>query len=92
MEGWIAQELVKAIRDRNEIEKQKLTFDKEMFEFNKQLNIDATKANTDMATILASYSDMVRKMNENIEKLFQNDMYFKQEIEKLREQKGIPGE
>ncbi len=92
MEDWIAQELVKAIKDRNKIEKQKLAFDKEMFEFNKQLNIDVTKANTDMATTLASYSDMVRKMNESIEKLFQNDMYFKQEIDKLKEQKGIPEE
>ncbi len=92
MDNFFARKLVEAIEDRNKIEKQKLAFDKEMFEFNKQLNIDATKANTDMATTLASYYDMVRKMNENMEKLFQNDMYFKQEIEKLREQKGISGE
>ena len=77
-------DLVKAISDRNKIEEEKVKLDREIFEFNKQLNIDSVKANTDMASTLASFTDMVRKMNENIEKLANNDVYLKQEIDNLK--------
>lgn len=58
METWCATDLVKALRERNQIERARLEFDKEMFEFNKQLNLDTVKANTDMANTLEKYSSM----------------------------------
>ena len=84
MNDCYAIDLVKAIRDRNRIEEKKIELDREIFEFNKQLNIDSVKANTDMAATLASFADMVRKMNENIEKLANNDAYLKQELDNLK--------
>ena len=84
MDAYYAQDLTRAIRERNKIEEEKVKLDREIFEFNKQLNIDSVKANTDMAATLASFADMVRKINENIEKLANNDAYLKQEIDNLK--------
>ena len=84
MDVYETQDLIRAIRERNKIEEEKVKLDREIFEFNKQLNIDSVKANTDMASTLASFTDMVRKMNENIEKLANNDVYLKQEIDNLK--------
>ena len=84
MDAYYAQDLTRAIRERNKIEEEKVKLDREIFEFNKQLNIDSVKANTDMASTLASFTAMVRKMNENIEKLANNDVYLKQEIDNLK--------
>ena len=84
MDVYETQDLIRAIRERNKIEEEKVKLDREVFEFNKQLNIDSVKANTDMASTLASFTDMVRKMNENIEKLANNDVYLKQEIDNLK--------
>ena len=84
MDAYYAQDLTRAIRERNKIEEEKVKLDREVFEFNKQLNIDSVKANTDIAATLASFADMVRKMNENIEKLFSNDAYLKQELDNLK--------
>ena len=78
MDAYYAQDLTRAIRERNKIEEEKVKLDREVFEFNKQLNIDSGRANTDMAATLASFVDMVRKMNESIEKLANNDAYLKQ--------------
>ena len=84
MDVYETQDLIRAIRKRNKIEEEKVKLDREIFEFNKQLNIDSVKANTDIASTLASFTDMVRKMNENIEKLANNDVYLKQEIDNLK--------
>ena len=84
MNDYYAQDLTRAIRERNKIEEEKVKLDREVFEFNKQLNIDSVKANTDMAATLASFAYMVRKMNDNIEKLANNDVYLKQEIDNLK--------
>ena len=84
MDAYYAQDLTRAIRERNKIEEEKVKLDREVFEFNKQLNIDSVKANTDMAATLASFADMVRKINENIDKLFSNDAYLKQELDNLK--------
>ena len=84
MDVYETQDLIRAIRERNKIEEEKVKLDREIFEFNKQLNIDSVKANTDIASTLASFTDMVRKMNENIEKLANNDVYLKQEIDNLK--------
>lgn len=84
MDAYYAQDLIRAIRERNKIEEEKAKLDREAFEFNKQLNIDSVKANTDMAATLASFTDMVRKMNENIEKLTNNNAYLKQELDNLK--------
>ena len=84
MDACYAQDLIRVIRERNKIEEEKVKLDREVFEFNKQLNIDSVKANTDMAATLASFADMVRKINENIEKLFSNDAYLKQELDNLK--------
>ena len=84
MDVYETQDLIRAIRERNKIEEEKVKLDREVFEFNKQLNIDSVKANTDMAATLASFADMVRKINENIEKLFSNDAYLKQELDNLK--------
>ena len=84
MDACYAQDLIRVIRERNKIEEEKVKLDREVFEFNKQLNIDSVKANTDMAATLASFADMVRKINENIEKLANNDVYLKQELDNLK--------
>ena len=84
MDACYAQDLIRVIRERNKIEEEKVKLDREVFEFNKQLNIDSVKANTDMAATLASFADMVRKMNENIEKLANNDVYLNQELDNLK--------
>ena len=84
MYDYYVPDLTRAIRERNKIEEEKVKLDREVFEFNKQLNIDSVKANTDMAATLASFADMVRKINENIEKLFSNDAYLKQELDNLK--------
>ena len=84
MDAYYAQDLTRAIRERNKIEEEKVKLDREVFEFNKQLNIDSVKANTDMEATLASFADMVRKMNDNVEKLTNNDAYLKQELDNLK--------
>ena len=84
MYDYYVPDLTRAIRERNKIEEKKVKLDRKVFEFNKQLNIDSVKANTDMAATLASFADMVRKMNDNIEKLANNDAYLKQEIDNLK--------
>ena len=84
MYDYYVPDLTRAIRERNKIEEEKVKLDRKVFEFNKQLNIDSVKANTDIAATLASFADMVRKINENIEKLFSNDAYLKQELDNLK--------
>ena len=72
-----------AIRERNRIERERLEFDKTVFEFNKQLNIDAVKANTDIAETIASMSNNFNQLRETINVLAQNDAFLKKEIDKL---------
>ena len=84
MYDYYVPDLTRASRERNKIEEEKVKLDRKVFEFNKQLNIDSVKANTDIAATLASFADMVRKMNDNIEKLANNDAYLKQEIDNLK--------
>ena len=45
MDAYYAQDLTRAIRERNKIEEEKVKLDRKVFEFNKQLNIDSVKAN-----------------------------------------------
>ena len=77
-------DLASAIKERNEIERAKLKFEKEVFEFNKQINIDNTKANTDMVQTMSIYTDVIRNMNENLRALSSNDAYLKQEIDNIK--------
>lgn len=76
-------DLANAIRERNAIERDRLKFEKEMFEFNKQINLDIAKANTDMANTIASVVDKMNNLSKHIEVLAGNDAYFKKEIDAL---------
>lgn len=77
-------DLASAIKERNEIERAKLKFEKEVFEFNKKLSIDNTTANVDVASAIASLVEKFDNVNKSIEILSQNDAYFKKEIDNIR--------
>ena len=77
-------DLASVIKERNEIERAKLEFEKEVFEFNKKLNIDNTMANVELASATASLLEKFNNINKSIEILFQNDAYFKKEIDNIR--------
>lgn len=83
MEGYRALELIAAIKERNQIEREKLEFQKEMFEFNKQLDIDTVKANTDMAETIASLAENFNQIRRTIDVLAQNDVWLKKEVDAL---------
>ena len=77
-------DLAKAIKERNEIERAKLQFEKEVFAFNKDLGVENVNANISMAQTISEYADMIRNMNENLNALRNNDFLLKQEIDGLR--------
>lgn len=83
MIDYYADALVRAIEERNQIEREKLEFDKAVFEFNKQLNIDTVKANTDMASTIAVIADNFNQIKQAINVLTQNDAWLKKEIDVL---------
>ena len=83
MEGYRAFELIAAIKERNQIEREKLEFQKEMFEFNKQLDIDNVKANTDIAETIASLAANFNQIRRTIDVLAQNDAWLKKEVDEL---------
>lgn len=80
----VIKEFLRAIRERNDIEQAKLTLEREVFEFNKQLNIDQVQANVDMVKYVKEYTDKLNMVDKNIRELANNDMYFKQEIDGLK--------
>lgn len=80
----VIKELLRAIRERNDIEQAKLALEREVFEFNKQLNIDQVQANVDMAKYVKEYTDKLNMVDKNIRELANNDMYFKREIDGLK--------
>ena len=84
MTDYYADHLVKALEDRNEIERQKLEFEKAVFEFNKQLSIDNTTSNVDIANSIAAMVDKINWMNETVKALAQNDAYLNKELEALK--------
>ena len=77
-------DLANAIKERNEIERAKLQFEKEVFAFNKDLSVENVNANISMAQTISEYADMIRNMNENLQVLANNDAYLKQEIDNLK--------
>lgn len=84
METWCATDLVKALQERNKIERERLEFDKEVFEFNKQLNLDTVKANTDMANTLEKYSSMFQNFNNTVNTLSHNQGVLYQQMQELK--------
>ena len=76
-------ELANAIKERNAIERNRLNFEKEVFEFNKQLNVSSVKSNEDMIEIMKSLMDKFETINKAIQTLSANDAYLKKEIEEL---------
>lgn len=79
----IRESLAAAIRERNQIEREKLEFEKYVFEFNKQISIDTTKANMDMANTIASIAENFRHIQKSIEVLSRNDAWLKTKIDEL---------
>ena len=80
----IREGLALAIRERNIIEREKLELERQIFEFNKQLSIDTTKANVDMANTIASLADNFNQIRRAIDVLTQNDAWLKKEIDALK--------
>lgn len=76
-------ELANAIKERNAVEREKLKFEKETFEFNKQLNFSSVKANEDMVEVMKTFMDKFDTINKAIQTLSANDAYLKKEIQKL---------
>ena len=76
-------ELVNAIKERNVIERNRLNFEKEIFEFNKQLNVSSVKTNENMAETMRSLVDKFDATDKAIQTLSANDVYLKKEIERL---------
>ena len=83
LDSAIRESLAAAIRERNQIEREKLEFNKAVFEFNKQLSIDNVKANVDMANTVASFVDKFDQIQKNIEVLSSNDAWLKTKIDEL---------
>ena len=83
MEGYYADALVHAINQRNDIEREKLKFEKEVFEFNKHLGLSSTKANEDMVEIMRAFADRFDTIDKAIRTLADNDAYLKKEIDSL---------
>lgn len=75
--------LAEAIQERNIIEKNRLNFEKEVFEFNKQLNVSSVKSNEDIVEVMKSLMDKFETINKAIQTLSANDACLKKEIEKL---------
>ena len=76
-------ELTNTIKERNAIERNRLNFEKEMFEFNKQLNASSVKSTEDMVEVMKSLMEKFETINKAIQTLSANDAYLKKEIEKL---------
>lgn len=80
----VIKEFLRVIRERNDIERAKLALEREAFEFNKQLDINQVQANVDMAKYVKENTDKLQLVDKNIRELANNDMYFKQEIDRLK--------
>lgn len=76
-------ELANAIKERNAIEKNRLNFEKEVFEFNKQLNVSSVKSNEDMVEVMKSFMDKLDTISKAIQTLSANDSYLKKQIDEL---------
>jgi chaperonin cofactor prefoldin len=76
-------ELANAIKERNAIEKNRLNFEKEVFEFNKQLNVSSIKSNEDMVEVMKSLMDKFDTIDKAIQTLSANDSYLKKQIDEL---------
>ena len=76
-------ELSNAIRERNTIERNRLEFERAMFESNKQLNDSSIKSNEDMVEVMRSLINKLDIISKDVKTLFANDIYLKEEIKKL---------
>lgn len=85
---WII-EVAKALKERNEIEIKKLEFDKEVFEFNKQLNIDSVKANTEMSEAFSKFMDDYNELQNIIKQVNQNQFVLYNQIKEIQNLLGI---
>ena len=77
-------EISKALERSNEIAEKRLEFDKEVFEFNKQLNIDDTNANKSMAKTIEQYAEMFKGVNDAVKTLSQNQAILYQQMQELK--------
>jgi hypothetical protein len=84
LEACYASDLVRTLKERNEIERKRLEFDKKVFEFNKQLNLDTVKASTDMAGTIEKYADMLQNFNNTVNTLSKNQGILYQQMQELK--------
>lgn len=73
-------EIVKAIKERNEIEKDKLDYDKSRCSTNDEFNERAVKTQEDMTSIIKTFADSVQNMNKSIEIINNNQNVLYQKL------------
>lgn len=77
-------DFLKAFEKRNKIEEDRLKFEKEAFEFNKQLNIDDTNTNKSVAKTLEEYTNIFQSVNDAVKILSQNQAILHQQMQELK--------
>lgn len=73
-------EIAKAIKDRNEIEKDKLDYDKSRCSTNDELNERAVKTQEDIANVIKTFAESVQNMNKSIEIINNNQNVLYQKL------------
>ena len=73
-------EIAKAIKDRNEIEKDKLDYDKSRCSTNDELNERAVKTQEDMTNVIKTFAESVQNMNKSIEIINNNQNVLYQKL------------
>lgn len=88
----ILERLANAMERRNEIDRERLDFERTMYSDNHENNERAVKANEELVGCLSDMVDKTNRINKNIdqldkniESLYTNDMYFNDEIDKLKQ-------
>lgn len=88
----ILERIVTAMGRRNEINRERLDFERVMYSSNNAINERAVKADEEMVkgfSEMKGTTDMIHesiaKLSENIGNLYTNAMYFNDEIDKLKQ-------
>lgn len=81
----ILERIANAMERRNEIDRERLDFEKAVFDSNNEVNDRALKTNEEMVKCISELAHKTDQINKNIESLYTNDMYFNDEIDKLKQ-------
>ena len=79
----------RSLIELKQIEGERLAFEKEKFEFEKERALKTEELNQTNVDKLSEYTQLITEFNERIKMLNNNDVYFKHEIDILKEKLNI---